>query len=415
MATVPNETVPAKFEVGGVFAPSALASLRPKEIAALLMVMAAPGILTIVAPVFIDGLMRPVADGGMAFSASLSGGMGTAELLAGAFTAFALGGRGLRPRVIVVMGACLALAANLICLMIDSPLYLLVLRAVAGIGLGAVGASGASLLSRLSDPDKAAAYSISLGTAIGSASLLVLPALVEASGARAIFVVFAAIAGLAALAGFALPWSQSAVPSASGAQNAIAAAPEARPNMLSLLGVAGLLFLIVGDSTLYSFAVPYGAHVGLSSAETGRLLAGYTILGIFAAAAAGPVATRFGRLWPIIVLCALKVVASLAIAYSTSALEFIVAQGVLAVAIFSTQPWFLGAIAALDRSGRSNALASGCLALGAAAGPVIGGFLFQHGPFWSLPASAAAITALSLVLGAVAAVAARARVNTVGN
>ncbi|MEX5272005.1 MFS transporter [Kocuria sabuli] len=163
-------------------------------------------------------------------------------------------------------------------------------------------------------------------------------------------------------------------------------APQATARTWAGLGVLALPMLLLAiDATVLVFALP-GIAADLSPSATEQLW----ILDIYSFMLAGLLVTmgalgdRIGRKKLLLVGAVLFTAASVAGAFSTSPTQLIAARAALGLAGATIMPSTLSMVRAMfaDRAQRRLAIAVWATmgSLGAAAGPVVGGWLLEH--FW---------------------------------
>ncbi|WP_127783523.1 MFS transporter [Rhodococcus sp. X156] len=166
----------------------------------------------------------------------------------------------------------------------------------------------------------------------------------------------------------------------------LTSAPRATARSWVALAVLALPVLLLAiDATVLMFALP-GIAADLSPSATEQLW----ILDIYSFMLAGLLVTmgalgdRIGRKKLLLIGAVLFTVASVAGAFATSPLHLILARAALGLAGATIMPSTLSLIRAifLDRAQRRLAIAVWATmgSLGAAAGPVVGGWLLEH--FW---------------------------------
>ena len=166
----------------------------------------------------------------------------------------------------------------------------------------------------------------------------------------------------------------------------VSAPPRATARTWAALGVLALPMLLLAiDATVLIFAMP-GIAADLSPSATEQLwimdIYAFMIAGLLVTM--GAVGDRIGKKKLLLVGAVLFTAASVVGAFATSSEQLIVARAFLGLAGATIMPSTLSLIRAMfiDRAQRRFAIAVWSMAgtLGAAAGPIVGGWLLEH--FW---------------------------------
>jgi DHA2 family multidrug resistance protein-like MFS transporter len=162
--------------------------------------------------------------------------------------------------------------------------------------------------------------------------------------------------------------------------------PRATARTWAALGVLALPMLLLAiDATVLIFAMP-GIAADLSPSATQQLwimdIYSFMIAGLLVTM--GALGDRIGKKRLLLIGAVLFTAASVAGAFATSSEQLIVARALLGLAGATIMPSTLSLIRAMfvDRAERRLAIAVWSMAgtLGAAAGPIVGGWMLEH--FW---------------------------------
>jgi predicted MFS family arabinose efflux permease len=270
-------------------------------------------------------------------------------------------------------------------------------RALAGLGAGIAMAAVNATAAGTRQPERTYALVFVLGGAGCAGLMWAMPRWSEPYGTAGAFgVLLAATLAMAPLAAWIPPH---------GPPLAETAGHDGFPRSAAVAAaLAASLLVTVGLDALWPFAERIGRRAGMAPGAIGALLAATSLVVLAIAAFASWLGVRAGRLAP---LCAGFLVfsaAALALAHARSPATFRPAVLLVGAGFFFTQPFMMGAIAALDRQGRVNAAAGAVMTVGAAIGPALGGLLAADGGYGRLGWLAAACGLAALVLiGAVVA------------
>jgi predicted MFS family arabinose efflux permease len=267
-------------------------------------------------------------------------------------------------------------------------------RALAGLGAGVAMAAVNAAAAGTRLPERTYALVFVLGGAGCAGLMLAMPRLSEPYGTAGAFgVLLAATLAVLPLAA----WMPARGPALAGPAGGF---PRGAAVAAAL---AASLLVTVGLDALWPFAERIGRRAGLAPSAIGALLAGTSLLVLAIAAFASWLGVRAGRLVPLCAGFTVFSAAALALAHARTPEVFRPAVLAMGAGFFFTQPFMMGAIAALDRQGRVNAAAGAVMTIGAALGPALGGLLAEDGGYGRLGwlAAACGLGALALLAAVV--------------
>ena len=276
---------------------------------------------------------------------------------------------------LAAVGACVAIAGHAASSFTSEFGALLVSRAIAGIGEGAVFAAGNAAVASAREPDRLYGAAAVIG-GLGSVGLLVLLpyATVPFGPAGGYWSLAALTLGLLPLLLF-LPDAPAQV------QTQTSSAPNRKLGMIGLLGV---FTYAVGQGAVWAFTERIGVQAGLEGHEVGENLGVAMLFGMLGAASASALGTRVGRSIPLGagVLVQASAVAMLVTAPDPA--QYQLALMGWAFSFFFCLPFLMGVMASLDPAGRWAAAAAG-LEIGAnGLGPVVGGAVLGFSGYGAL-------------------------------
>lgn len=265
---------------------------------------------------------------------------------------------------------------DLVSMRLTSVPWLIALRASHGIIGGLLVGFAFGVIARTRFPDRVFGMLLVVQFGMGGIGLWALPPLVPEHGTAILFVALAAFS-LATLA--MLPFLPAYPIGSVRDTEAIAAAPIAwRPLVVTLLAI--FLFQ-AGNMGLGAFIIGLGRNAGLSQEFIGPTLAAANWLGATGSVFVIMVGTRFGRAKPILVSVVITVLFTAAFWRSDVPAIYVAANIGTATIWAFTIPYLLGLAAALDKVGQTAALGGFCSKLGLASGPLLTGYLLEHGGY----------------------------------
>lgn len=291
-------------------------------------------------------------------------------------------------KVIGLTGAGLAIVGHALSTLAPGFTALLAARLVAGLGEGVALAAGNAVASGSRHPDQVFARVTAI-VVLGIALLLF--ALPYATTP------FGPAGGYAVLAALTLVVSPALIWLAPPPERSDVRDDRRLPHpALGLLGVVSIALIAIGQGAVWTFTERIATAAGLSAEAAGRVLGGGTLLGIAGASLAIWLGTRRGRTAPISIGTCVGIAAILIVVNVPTSSAFIGAAVVWIFFYWFTQPYFFGALAALDRRGRWAASGGGTQIAGTAIGPAVGGLLVTSGSYTALGSLAAVIGLLGL-------------------
>lgn len=304
--------------------------------------------------------------------------VGSAELACLAAASLVIAPRAGRTnrRSLAVAGALLVCLGHGVAALAPSLAVLLVARMLAGAGAGAAVASANASAAATSVPERAYARIFVLGGA-GCALLMVgMPYAIGPWGTAGAFGALLA----ATLVSSPLLVFIPAHPPAS--EDPVKPALSLGPAVAAALLAS--LIVTVGLDALWAFAERIGRRAGLEPTALGLVLGLASLAVLAAAALASWLGLRLGRVAPLVLGFGVLAGSAVALGHARSPGVYVVAVLLLGPGFFFTQPFIMGAMAALDPYGRVSAAAGGAMTVGAALGPGVGGLLVAAEGYASL-------------------------------
>ncbi len=317
--------------------------------------------------------------------------LSSGELLGSAVAAIAVAGWLTRRsrRATAGLGLGLVVTAQLLSMAQLDFVPLLALRALAGLGAGLAAAASTAAAAGTANPERVFA-SASLVTAIlGAITIGPIGMAIGAYGAAGAFAIAAAVTFLVfpLLAGLPAPIVDP--PEVAGER-------DGQQVAAAVAVLAALFAFMLGQNAVWGFTARIGQSAGLSVEEVSWILGATAFAGLAGAAIAATLGASRGRTVPILLAIAGTVVSVFVLVASETSMAFILANATWTFLFAFSMPYFIGTLAALDRSGRWAAMGTGVAGIGAAIGPAAVGRIVEATGYDSL-------AILMLVTGVVAA------------
>jgi predicted MFS family arabinose efflux permease len=278
-------------------------------------------------------------------------------------------------RTLALVGGGVVVAGYLLSAGVDAFQALLGSRLVLGLGAGTILAAANAAIACSHDADALYARVSVVGGLAAAALLATLPSVLGSWGYRGGFLF------LGALAALLLPLA-GRLPDAPGGEVGRISLGAPHPERAIPLLLA-LLLESTSDTAVWSFSERIGLEAGLDAESVGLALGAATVAGLLGAGLALWLGQRWGRFLPIALGLGVASAARLAMVTKQVAAVYGATQIVLGMTFFFILPFLMGAAAGLDRSGRWSAAAAGSIAIGAAVGPGLAGWLADG---WGYPA-----------------------------
>ncbi len=296
-------------------------------------------------------------------------------------------------RLLAGSAAVIALSAHLSSMAIENYNVLLIARGVAGIASGILYAAGSAALARVSDPERAYAKMMIGGMVPAALMSVIAPFAITRWGVAGVFGTMALTAFLGLYLLKYIP-SNSVKPAAGNRERE----ENQRPVLLrgsSLILMTTNFMMLMSFGGLWAFSEQIGLSTGLGRETFGGIIAASAAISATGSLLAAWLGTRFGRIRPLLGAILLTGLFSLGMTLSTGPLEFTALLLLWSIGWSFTAPYFMGAGATLDPTGRLVAAMGGMGMIGVATGPTLGGWLLERG---GLPTIGFAIVAITLTL-----------------
>jgi len=269
-----------------------------------------------------------------------------------------------------LMGAVVALFANLATPWISSFSGLAIIRLVAGIGVGITLAVVSTILARSSQPDRLIAIVLVINTMIMTLALVVMGYAKQAWLFNGFIYTFVGTMVLVVPLLWLLP--KTIGDDDKALQSRVDSGGD-RKFFLGVIGVALVFVFCLIEGSVLAFSERSGLRVGLTGSEIGLLLAGSQISGLVGASIPAVFGDRLSP-QPVILICLLLVsLAGVAVYHADLVPVYVVAMLVFSFGFFAAIPYLIGICARLDSNGVWAARGAGGNLLGGGAAPFVAG------------------------------------------
>ncbi len=294
-------------------------------------------------------------------------------------------------RVLALIGMALMLIGNAYTAASHDYLQMVIARVGTGLGEGFAIAVSFAALGSAAKPDRAFGIYLVVGLTVSAALLAILPALQAAVGSTAIF---CAVAALALMTCAVLPWLPSQSPALSGHGSGTFTFSRA----LSVSGLAGVFLYFIAQGALWSYFERIGAASAVAPASIGEAMGLSSFAGVGGALLAVFVASRFGRLLPLVGSGVVSILSFWMLRGHVTATALIVAGILFNFAWNLAQPLLSGVCAEADSKGRV-VVAMGCIqTIGFGLGPALAATVLAGHDFSPVVWLSTAVLALSLLV-----------------
>jgi predicted MFS family arabinose efflux permease len=342
------------------------------------------------AGIFYINIMPAVVSGlkeGLAFTNQQAGFVSSANLYGaaiGALTAVFLIKR-INWRVWSYVLLISLVAIDGICIFIQDPTLMVVVRFIHGLTGGLLVGIGFGIISRTTEADKTFGYLLFIQWGLGGLGLMFLPELVPSYGTAALFVSLMAFTLVTLLM---MPF----IPHYKIEQNQSTHQSQAPMNKtLLILNLVAIFLFQAANMGLFAYIIGLGKAQGLSIEFMSPALASaswFALIGPFLVIIIG---TKYGRTIPLVTSILITALCSWLLHYSDSAQVYLVANIIIGVTWAFALPYMFGICSELDKAGQLAALGGFASKVGLATGPMVGALILT-GEQYDLVINVAVIT-----------------------
>lgn len=297
------------------------------------------------------------------------------------------------------LGLLLAILGDALSVWAGGFAELVVLRAIAGLGVGLFTGAVINWIGRHEQAARGFGMYTMLQFVLAAGYIAAVPALSPYMGGASIYVCLLGLAVLSFMLVPLLALNGGNVPLAQVPSDLKETGARSGP-MLKFLAVFAFGLFSIAAVGLWSYMLRYGELLGIEPGEVANILALSALCGIPGTILVVVLGARIGRTKPL--LFALAAYAAPVIVFGladVTAAIFIGAMVVQSIAWAVVAPYFQAVQASLDRSGRLAVWGVIVVSVGAALGPALTGFLIDGESYAIVFAGAAAILALAVLAG----------------
>jgi predicted MFS family arabinose efflux permease len=287
------------------------------------------------------------------------------------------------------------IAWNLVSIVLTGFGTLCLARFMAGLGGGLMAAMVMQSISYTSDPDRIFALYVVLQVVLQVLGFLLLPSVIIAFGVAGFF------AALILLCVIALFLSRN-FPTAGLAENSdnqlMSETVLRHGSLKPILVMLGLVLFFVAQASLFSFIERLAVDSGFSAQEIGNALTVAVLIGLGGAVLGATMATRFGRLLPILISGIAQLICFYLLAEPLSLMSYTLIVG--AIQFFWNLPlgYQVGVLISEDPHHRFVLLVPFMQALGISIGPFLGGYAMELASYPGLLTLAAVALVIYVLL-----------------
>ena len=308
----------------------------------------------------------------------------------------------LSPRRVAMAGSALAFAATVLLAFTTKFSVFALFQALAGIGFGAIFASGNASGTGAAEPERG--YSLGMGVAVVFGTLL--PILVaqfpsqSSIGSLTLLPqsVFLIMSGFVALMMLPTLLFLPKDPPGSCTAQISQSAPKMRSG-LSIAAVAIMTFFSIGGFSVYTLLEGKALSLLMNVPQVGTLIGLSDALSLTGTIASTWLGRRYGLKMPLVLSLLAEGLLALAIGSSRSPLEFTIAT-IIFIAVWNfVYPYIMGLGATLDPAGRLATALGAAYLVGSSVAATEGGILLQAGGFILTGAGACVLCATAATIG----------------
>jgi predicted MFS family arabinose efflux permease len=268
---------------------------------------------------------------------------------------------------------------------------LAVLHGVAGVAAGAALSVTHGTIARSANPHRLFAI---VGIALGVFAVIFLaatPQLIAARGGAALFLAFAGVMSLGAVAALL------AFPASDGAAGTVQRAATSGPlPKVVWFGIIGIACMTLVQAMTFSFLEGVGIQRGFDRAAINGVLIALGLVNLLPAALAALLQKRLSARKVLLVGPVLQLALATAIMVSPQFAPYAFGAAFLAAVMIFTHTFAFGLLARLDGSGRALTGTPAMLMVGSAIGPFLGGTLVKSFGYGAVAVAAACLAVVAV-------------------
>lgn len=289
----------------------------------------------------------------------------------------------------IATGCCLLLGHAAALSATDASTFMMA-QVIAAFGGGSMYSLALTVLSDGSNPERGFGVSIASQVAFQVAGMMLLPEVIAESGLSTVIQLFLALTVAAALLVLVLP--RSGLPVSDNHSLHAVFSP------VSLFALLGCLFFFFNVGAFWSYIELLAVDRGLSAESIGTGLAVGVSFGLPGALLASYLGERFGIVLPLAFGAAGTVISAVMLTVDFAGVEFLIALAIYNVVWNFSLTYQYAAVAKVDTTGSSVAVAPAFHGVGAAIGPSVAGMLFADLGYTAVTLLAGLAAVISLLM-----------------
>lgn len=151
--------------------------------------------------------------------------------------------------------------------------------------------------------------------------------------------------------------------------------------LIAAMGIVAVLVVYTGLASYWSFTERLASTSGLSPQTIGSSLSVASIAGLFGGIISIVIANKLGRVIPIALSILMIIGALVLVRIDVSTIIYMLSASAFLFGWNLILPFMLGAVATIDKDGRTISLANAAIGLGLVAGPLMGGWFLGTGSY----------------------------------
>ena len=278
-------------------------------------------------------------------------------------------------RTLAIAGIFIAIASNAASILMTSPVTLLTMRFVSGIGCGSAYAVAVAVLAGSKNTARNFMFLIFGQVLTNALVVYAFPILVAQWHIASIFVAYC---WLLAAASFCVPWLPRHFTQARTPQASVGSPPETLPGFVPWLCLFAVFSFYLMIGAYWAYIERLGIAVGFDEKFVGRAIASAILLSLFACVAAYFLSERIGQSKPLLLALAIVAVTHLGSGLLFGPASFIIGLAVVNCFWNFTDIFQLGTIANIDHSGVFASRVQGAQMLAMTISPAVAGTLLDR-------------------------------------
>jgi predicted MFS family arabinose efflux permease len=345
-------------------------------------------IFMVILPVIVGGLISKVglseSDAGFVVSSDMAG------YLFATLTAVAWINR-VNCRRVVLASLSVYIIANLACIYATIFYEYVALRFIAGASAGIIATLIVAIMGKTTNPDRVFGMWIIAQLSIGALSQFISPQINNAFGMPGIFSIFVVLALIAMLLIQQVP--KSIINNNEPEQ----IEKDINIQLVAFFGILSILLIYISITSVWAYISRMGDLAGLDAQTVGTSLSIASIAGVIGAISATVLATKLGRVLPLLFSASCIGIAMLILMQNINHGLFLLASSLFLFGWSFIVPYLMASVSEVDQSGKLLTLANSAIAAGFMFGPSVGALLLSINGYQTVTLSGV----LFLIIGTV--------------